>query len=130
MPKLNFLAQLTSRVGLKSTSSASSSSSSVSSAGASDGSDSTSSGTAAAPAAAALAAPSSRGPMSLFAEIARFRKPEADETAVTATGTDSGEMNKENGPRMNIGTNILQIYVEVGIHFIIASLFLVLRFIF
>jgi len=43
-----------------------------------------------------------RGAMSFFADIARFRKPDADEVAVSSSGA-AEESPKENGDKSNVG---------------------------
>ena len=77
-PKLGFLAQLTARVGMKSTAA---------------GGDENST--------AAPASSISGTARSLFADIARFRKPDPEETAVVATGVAE---DKENASENNLPT--------------------------
>ena len=77
-PKLGFLAQLTARVGMKS---------------ATAGGDENST--------AAPASSISGTARSLFADIARFRKPDPEETAVVATGVAE---DKENASENNLPT--------------------------
>ena len=43
-----------------------------------------------------------RGAMSFFAGIARFRRPDADEVAVSSSGA-AEESPKENGDKSNVG---------------------------
>ena len=81
-PKLGFLAQLTARVGMKSTAAADS---------ATAGGDENST--------AAPANSVSGTARSLFADIARFRKPDPEETAVVATGVAE---DKENASQSNL----------------------------